>query len=430
MSAGRTLPGKKLDYEALVDQIFQGRPSRAMIEIADRCNESCVHCYQVQGQKGEMKAEDIFAILDDLASRGILFLTISGGEATLRSDFLDIVRYARSLDFAITLFTNGLRIDDEMATQLAEIGLRRVDISLYSVDADVHDWVTNVPGSWEASTAAVRRLTSRGVPVKIKSPLMSPNAGTWQRFLELAESLGAEAAMDPALKGREDGERAPEQLRADNDSVRDFLRLVGGEEPGFEPDFDPTQRRLCAAAKNIHIEPDGELRPCSLLDVPLGNAKDGLARQNEAGKTLRDLRWSDLQGCSSCELARFCARCHAQSLKEVGDALAPYPDACNNAITRWELVTGASADIPERGTTLTGPFRVSGETLETLPLPPLTEAQAALYEKNSWLRRATKPAGPRAEPGQLVQIRRPGRRAKTERVPSVAPGATGTDPTA
>jgi len=57
-------------------------PLSAMIEIADRCNEACVHCYQVQGQKGELSTDEWRSILDELAEMGVLFLTISGGEAT------------------------------------------------------------------------------------------------------------------------------------------------------------------------------------------------------------------------------------------------------------------------------------------------------------------------------------------------------------
>ena len=96
----------KTSVAALVSKLAgEETPLSAMIEIADRCNEKCVHCYQVQGQKGEMTTEEIFGVLDELAEMGVLFLTISGGEATLRKDFLDIVAYARKKKFAVKLFT-------------------------------------------------------------------------------------------------------------------------------------------------------------------------------------------------------------------------------------------------------------------------------------------------------------------------------------
>ena len=54
----------------------RGRPLRAMIEISDRCNEVCVHCYQEQGLKGEMSTEQVKRVMDELAELGVLVLTI------------------------------------------------------------------------------------------------------------------------------------------------------------------------------------------------------------------------------------------------------------------------------------------------------------------------------------------------------------------
>ena len=116
-----------------------GTPLGAMIEIADRCNEKCAHCYQIQGQKGELTTEQWKKILDELAEMGVLLLTISGGEATLRRDFLDLVAHARARRFAVKLFTNGLTMTREMAEQLAELADQEVQISVYSVRAEVHD---------------------------------------------------------------------------------------------------------------------------------------------------------------------------------------------------------------------------------------------------------------------------------------------------
>lgn len=418
MTASASLPGAERPFFEVVRSVFRDRPSTAMIEIADRCNESCVHCYQVQGQKGEMTSDDIFATLDQLAELGVLFLTISGGEPTLRSDFLDIIRHARRLDFAITLYTNGLRITDEVADELARVGLRRVDISLYSVDAEAHDWVTNVPGSWEKSVAAVQRLTSRGIPVKLKTPQMATNSGMWDAYQKLAASLGADAVMDPGIRAREDGERFPEQLRSDDAALKALLpKLQTGRR---DPSFDRSRTRICGAGDNVHIEPNGELRPCTMIDVSVGDVRtDGVGAHltSEVARTLRELRWSDLPGCSGCHLAHVCHRCHGQSLREVGDALAPYPGACHGALVRWEVATGRTVDPELKREDVVGPFEVLDDHVRAVSAEPLTAAQRELYRRQAWLRRDVKAGVPRAHPGQLVQLRRPGRRAKSERIP-------------
>jgi MoaA/NifB/PqqE/SkfB family radical SAM enzyme len=184
-------------------------PMSAMIEIADRCNETCVHCYQVQGQKGELPTDDWKRILDELADMGVLILTISGGEATLRKDLFELIAHARRRSFAIKLYTNGLTMTREMAARLAELGVMEVQMSLYSHDPAVHDTVTCVPGSFDKTVAGARHLRERGVAVVLKTPLMSMNHDGVDEYVALARSVGAEFMVDPTLDPREDGDASP-----------------------------------------------------------------------------------------------------------------------------------------------------------------------------------------------------------------------------
>ena len=94
-----------------------GKPLRAMLEVSDRCNEVCLHCYQVQGQKGEMTTAQVKSVMDELAQMGVLIITISGGEATLRHDFIELLEHARKLGFAVRLFTNGLTMTRALALE-------------------------------------------------------------------------------------------------------------------------------------------------------------------------------------------------------------------------------------------------------------------------------------------------------------------------
>ena len=52
------------------------------------------------------------------------------------------MRAARARDFDVRINTHGNFIDDELADQLAEIGVARVSLSVYSENAKAHDAVT------------------------------------------------------------------------------------------------------------------------------------------------------------------------------------------------------------------------------------------------------------------------------------------------
>lgn len=368
-----------------------GVPVSAMIEIADRCNEACIHCYQVQGQKGELDTAQWERILRELAELGVMFLSISGGEATLRKDFLHLVRYARELRFAVRIFTNGLNVDQAMAAELGRLSVQEVQISLYSPRAEVHDRVTRVPGSFERVVAAAKALRAAQVKVLLKSPLMTLNAADYAEYAHFVSSLGCDYTLDPKLNPREDGDMAPTALSLDKASYLALRRdprfavpssgsvavLPGGSAavPSSGSAAVPVLRRErsldstpCSACRsNVHIEPNGELRPCTQWSIATGHALSGSLRETWYGdataRAIRGLTWSDLPGCRVCDLRSHCQRCFADAERTVGDALAPYSRACQSALWKYEVelgvepeLEGASADAAPLG-----PFRRIGE---------------------------------------------------------------------
>jgi radical SAM protein with 4Fe4S-binding SPASM domain len=407
-----------------------GQPLRAMIEISDRCNEVCVHCYQEQGQKGEMTTDQIKSVMDELAAMGVLVLTISGGEATLRPDFLELLRHARKRSFAIRLFTNGLTMTRELATELHKLAVLVVEVSLYSHRAEMHDFVTGVPRSFERTTAGIRYLAELGVDVTVKSPVMRVNESERDALRALALSLGARSfSVDPsALMPREGGDRTPDRLSRSQAAFDDMLEpLANTLQEGTKPRL-VLNKPVCGAGEGIHIEPNGELRPCTMLDLKLGDAHTGIAdarAHNADARSLRALEWKDLHGCRSCDLAAVCSRCYASALAEAGDALAPYETACVDARSRYRVRTGADAIIlpSESGRTDLGPYRhIEGGRFRAVA-DEITTEDDALAARLGWTRRAggaLPSPGAGVRPGELVQLRRPGsKRARTLQVPAL-----------
>ena len=404
-----------------------GTPLRAMLEISDRCNEVCAHCYQVQGQKGELSSGEWKEVLDRLAEQGVLLLTISGGEATLRHDFLELLAHARARGFILRLFTNGLTMTAELAAELRRLSVFEVEISLYSTRAEVHDFVTGVPGSFERTVAGIRHLRRAGVSVTIKTVVMNLNQHEIDAYVAFATELDAKYRLDPGgLMPREGGDRSPEVFTAADDAVIDVQRRYGASsEPPLED--RAADDIICGAAHSLYIEPNGELRPCTMLDVRLGHVLEEGALpsfQSQRAERIRALRWGDLHGCRDCDLARYCTRCFAAARTEIGDALGPYASACAGARrgfrashpdTDLKIIAGAGRDAS------LGPYREAGEGVFETSDDNVTPRDRDLREQLGWTRAkaATNTARELAvRPGELIQIRRPGRKLpRLERVP-------------
>jgi radical SAM protein with 4Fe4S-binding SPASM domain len=99
----------------------------------------------------------------------------SGGEPLSRPDTLELMRYARSLGLPITLSTNGLLIDDRVASELADIGVRYVGISLDGLQK-VHDRLRGQRGAFEGSVAALRRCRANGLKTGVRFTIHKLNA--------------------------------------------------------------------------------------------------------------------------------------------------------------------------------------------------------------------------------------------------------------
>jgi radical SAM protein with 4Fe4S-binding SPASM domain len=387
-----------------------------MVEIADRCNEACVHCYQVQGQKGELDTEQWKRIFEELAEMGVMLLTITGGEPTLRKDFLELVGHARRLRFAVKVYSNALNITTELAAELGRLAVQEVQISLYSERAEVHDAVTRVPGSFAQVVAATRALRSAGVHVLLKTPLLQQNSAHFREYADFVKSLGAEYAIDPNLSPREDGDLSPTKLgvgkaevfAVTNDhrfaSAKKLpLRTVGRKDP-------------CGACKgNVHIEPNGELRPCTQWNVATGHTERGLSQSwqhDETANAIRALTWDSLPHCRSCDLRDYCQRCFAKAEQYVGHALMPYAKACRGALWRYELHHGIEAEIDTAADSCPasplGPFKAAGAHRFVIdPVAAHTSSHAAPDVDRSWLNGARDAVERTSSgPGQLVQIRR------------------------
>src|SRR5262245_4678493 len=183
----------------------RGLPLTAQLLISDRCNHACEHCYQVHGEKGEMTLPEIEAILDALARAGILFLHLSGGEATLRPDLPEILRAARARSFAITLLTNGYALSEQVLDAIAATGVWEVRLSVYSDIAAEHDAVTRVAGSFERTCGSIKALRARGVQVTAVVPLTSRCSADVHRLIALGDALGCPVEIASLITAKEDG---------------------------------------------------------------------------------------------------------------------------------------------------------------------------------------------------------------------------------
>lgn len=313
------------------------RPWTASLEITRRCNLRCTHCLRGPSHEDDgLVIDEVRQLVDQLAELGCMKLTFTGGEPFARPDFLAILEYAWQQRMASVVLTNGSLVTSAMAARLADLHVLELQVSLYGASAQAHEAVTGVPGSFSATLGGIRRLTERGLRVRIMMPVLARNAQEVSAVRELCGQLGVTFQRSLLLFPRDDGLATPLELLASDEQ----LCQLADEEAETSPAISGTanaelveHRPLCTAGiEQLGIGSDGTVFPCGALRLPAGNIrKRELAEiwhTSPALEELRRTRPAFPASCSTCQVRETCFWCPGLSLAIEGDMKVPNYQDC------------------------------------------------------------------------------------------------------
>jgi len=163
---------------AVVLQDTLGRPVRDLrVSVTDRCNFRCVYCmpkevygrdYRFLERRELLTFEEIARLARSFAALGVEKLRLTGGEPLIRRELERLVAMLAEIPgLDLTLTTNGSLLPQK-AQALAAAGLRRVTVSLDSLDDDVFRAMNDVDVPVERVLAGVEAGAAAGLaPIKV-----------------------------------------------------------------------------------------------------------------------------------------------------------------------------------------------------------------------------------------------------------------------
>jgi radical SAM protein with 4Fe4S-binding SPASM domain len=336
-------------YEALLDRAARENiPISASIELTNACNVDCEHCYLdlvPDAKLGVLTADEWKRVLRELAAEGAIFLTLTGGEILVRRDWFEIASYARELQFALRLFTNGTLVDDARADRIASLEPLGVEISILGASAATHDAIARRRGAFDKTIAGVRRLRERGIHVLLKTVVMQKNAAELARIDALGRELGCELLFDLQIAPKNDGTTGPMAFAPEGDDLESAaLYLASRAESVMEPTSGPFDRaaKLAAAPcsagrRTCFIGPTGDVAPCTQWATPLGNVRErafGAIWWGDDMAAVRAKRIGSFATCRTCDLLEHCTPCMALGQLHSGVVDGPSPTKCRSTLAR------------------------------------------------------------------------------------------------
>ena len=216
------------------------------ISVTDRCNLRCVYCMPEEGipllrHQDILSFDEILAVTRTAVSMGVDKVRITGGEPLVRKGIVDLVEMIAGIDgirdFGMT--TNGLLLP-KFANDLARAGLRRVNISLDTLDTEKYHQITRL-GNLDDALKGIAAAEKAGLtPIKIncvvKKSGLEPDAIA---VTEWAKERGYQVRFIPEM-----------------DLETGVFGVVQGGDGGN-----------CKICNRLRLTANGKIKPCLFSDL-------------------------------------------------------------------------------------------------------------------------------------------------------------------
>ncbi|MDW7649833.1 MAG: GTP 3',8-cyclase MoaA [Bacillota bacterium] len=257
------------------------------VSVVDSCNLRCFYCRpgdncKPRSVRGQLSREHIVRVVEDAAAAGIRKVRLTGGEPLIRKDIVELVRdiagIAQITDLSLT--TNGTLLT-ELAAPLARAGLKRVNISLDSLDVANFEQIT-CGGQLQSVLNGIDAAFAAGLsPVKINMVVMkglnehevdnfarlTKDRNIHVRFIEYMPMLGQEDAWTTHyLPSREImalcAKVAPMEPLPEEDLHGPARNFRYPDAVGMLGFITPVSQHFCSQCNRLRLTSDGKLKPC------------------------------------------------------------------------------------------------------------------------------------------------------------------------
>lgn len=346
------------------------RPRMCVWEITFQCNMKCLHCASELNSKRrrgrELTLEEAYKVIEDLHFLGCEGITLSGGEALIREDWVLIAKKIVSHGIKAFLISNGLLIDLNMSRRIKKAGISLVGLSIDGEES-THNFIRDNPNSFKRLKEAAFFLHEQGILVNFITHINTMNLYRLREVEDIIASLGANnwliqlGSPMGRLSRHPELVIKPEDLPVVADYIveakrRNRVNISVGDNIGYfsvhEPEIRATPERdglnfFCgcsAGCLNVGIESDGNVKGC--LSLQSDEFIEGNVREESLIKIWkkkgnfsynREFKLEDLQGnCKGCEYGEICrGGCKFMSFGATGSPLGnPY---CLYAVTKKKV---------------------------------------------------------------------------------------------
>jgi SynChlorMet cassette radical SAM/SPASM protein ScmF len=328
--------------------------------LTEGCNLRCRHCWIMTEQesaptsasKALLDLQLFESIVEQARPLGLTAVKLTGGEPLLHPDIRPMLEIIKAAQLKLTVETNGVLLTPELAALMASCHQPFVSVSLDGTDPETHEWVRQVPGSFQAALRGLKHLVQAGIRPQVIFTIMKKNRDQVGAVARLAQDVGAESVkfniLQPSPRGdkmRDEGEtltiteivetgRWVERELAPGIDIPLFFSHPHAFSPLKQVIGGNRLRRACGIRGIMGVLANGSYALCGIgshiPELVFGHAsRDSLAEVWQTHPVLQEIREGlphRLEGiCSECLLKHRClGHCLAQNYYHSRDLWTPF----------------------------------------------------------------------------------------------------------
>ncbi len=320
-------------------------PHYVSVELTKKCDLKCVHCYAEAGPPDvdELSTQRWLHILEELHHLGTLTVNVTGGDPLTHPGVFEVLDFCEG-KFHVIVSTSGYRIDEECAQKLSHYTcIETIQVSLDGPDPETHNAIRGRKDSFQRTLTAIQLLSELKPETHVAMIVLPANGDKIEETIILAKRLGAKVFGAGRIYslGRAKGKfpLSFEKMAALDKKVGELSRkysdetfVVRGRDPNVlqntvGQDMSPEDvvqfgdalmkavgGNCGAGYRSLFIQSDGNVIPCSMLAVSLGNvAKTRMidVLKSPVVQAFRTLPAPHTEICGECSRRFLCSGCHA-----------------------------------------------------------------------------------------------------------------------
>lgn len=310
-------------------------------ELTDKCNLACRYCYNIWKIPGtEHQPFDSYykatkALKQLFSHADIHNVTLTGGEPFVAQRIKEIALFCRMEEKSVTIISNGFKGSSDDYKSIISMGITLFEFPIHSADETIHDYITQVNGSWKRSINSIRTVQNmKGYPVPV-IVLTKYNVEVIGETLDFIADLGLRRIMMNRYNIGGCGTADPASVSATHSQLKNAFSVANAK----------AEELSLVISSNV-CSPDCLINPSDYPNILFGHCSDNVLQK----PITMDIN-GNIRLCNHSPIVA--GNIYKQDLEEI--LYSPYANSWNNIIPefcneckKWETCRGGCRAASEQ----------------------------------------------------------------------------------